>query len=263
MFFLHLIIQRDGNRQVLKISKVILTEQIGNSLTQEQADQRYLQRSGGSLSSDFTLSYGSADVYGGKISLTERDGYTTAKLATNDEYAQIQVNRHGVAIGCGDGAEPGEISVNNIGVVISGNVNAIYGSELSIDRPNAFTGGSEYVTVRFGSGGGEIIGLSDPLADSCAANKAYVDATKPILRTATLTTSGWSGNSQTVTVNGIVADTNAQLIYVSPANKASATAWGEAGVFCSAQAANSLTFVCDSTPSANISVNISIQEART
>lgn len=86
---------------------------------------------------------------------------------------------------------------------------------------------------------------------------------KPILRTATLTTSGWSGNSQTVTVNGIVADTNAQLIYVSPANKASATAWGEAGVFCSAQAANSLTFVCDSTPSANISVNISIQEART
>lgn len=86
---------------------------------------------------------------------------------------------------------------------------------------------------------------------------------KPLLRTAALTTSGWSSNSQTVTVNGVVADTNAQIIYVSPANKASATAWGEAGVFCSAQAANSLTFVCDSTPSANISVNISIQEART
>ena len=86
---------------------------------------------------------------------------------------------------------------------------------------------------------------------------------KPMLRTATLTTSGWSSNSQTVTVNGVVADTNAQIIYVSPANKASATAWGEAGVFCSAQAANSLTFVCDSTPSANISVNISIEEAQT
>lgn len=86
---------------------------------------------------------------------------------------------------------------------------------------------------------------------------------KPLLRTATLTTSGWSSNSQTVSVSGVVADTNAQIIYVSPANKASATAWGEAGVFCSAQAANSLTFVCDSTPSANISVNISIEEART
>ena len=86
---------------------------------------------------------------------------------------------------------------------------------------------------------------------------------KPLLRTATLTTSGWSSNSQTVTVNGVVANSAAQLIYVSPANKDSATAWGAAGVFCSAQGANSLTFVCDSTPSANISVNISIQEAQT
>lgn len=86
---------------------------------------------------------------------------------------------------------------------------------------------------------------------------------KPVLRTATLTTSGWSSNSQTVTVSGVVADTNAQLIYVSPADKASATAWGEAGVFCSGQGANSLTFVCDSVPSANIGVDISIQEAQT
>ena len=83
-----------------------------------------------------------------------------------------------------------------------------------------------------------------------------------MLRTATLTTSGWSSNSQTVSASGVVADTNAQIIYVSPANKDSATAWGEAGVFCSAQGANSLTFVCDSVPSANISVNISIQEAQ-
>ncbi|MGI6026523.1 MAG: hypothetical protein ACOX7G_06105 [Candidatus Scatomorpha sp.] len=88
------------------------------------------------------------------------------------------------------------------------------------------------------------------------------EALKPLLRTATLTTAGWSSNSQTVTVSGVVADTSAQLIYVSPADKDSAAAWGEAGVFCSAQGANSLTFVCDSTPSANISVNISIQEAR-
>lgn len=100
-------------------------------------------------------------------------------------------------------------------------------------------------------------------ADVGAATEADVEGAKPMLRTATLTTSGWSSNSQTATVNGVVADTNAQLITVSPANKASATAWGEAGVFCSAQATNALTFICDSTPSANISVNISIQEAQT
>lgn len=100
-------------------------------------------------------------------------------------------------------------------------------------------------------------------SDVGAATEADVEGAKPMLRTATLTTSGWSSNSQTVTVNGVVANSSAQLIYVSPANKASATAWGEAGVFCSAQGANSLTFTCDSTPSANISVNISIEEART
>lgn len=99
-------------------------------------------------------------------------------------------------------------------------------------------------------------------SDVGAATEADVEGAKPMLRTATLTTSGWSSNSQTVTVNGVVANSSAQLIYVSPANKDSATAWGEAGVFCSAQGANSLTFVCDLVPSANISVNISIQEAQ-
>lgn len=104
---------------------------------------------------------------------------------------------------------------------------------------------------------------SDNVQDAIEEVQGNVDAAKPVLRTATLTTSGWSSNTQTVTVNGVVANSSAQLIYVSPANKDSATAWGEAGVFCSGQGANSLTFVCDSTPSANISVNISIQEART
>lgn len=95
-----------------------------------------------------------------------------------------------------------------------------------------------------------------------AATPAQVTAAKPLIRSATLSASGWSNNSQTVTVSGVVADTSAQVIYVSPANQASAKAWGSAGVFCSAQGENSLTFVCDSAPSENISVNISIQEAQ-
>ena len=96
-------------------------------------------------------------------------------------------------------------------------------------------------------------------ADVGAATPSAVNAVKPFLRTATLTTSGWASNSQAVTVSGVVADSSAQRICASPADKASAKAWGEAGVFCSAQGANSLTFVCDSAPSANINVNISIQ----
>lgn len=86
-------------------------------------------------------------------------------------------------------------------------------------------------------------------------------ATKPVLRTATLSVSGWSNNSQTVTVNGVLSDANAQVVTVSPANKTSADAWGEGGVWCASQGTNSLTFTCESVPSSNISLNIVLQGA--
>lgn len=89
---------------------------------------------------------------------------------------------------------------------------------------------------------------------------------KPVLRTATLTTSGWSGNSQTVTVSGIVTDKNAQEITVTPdpEDDASWEQWGNAGVRCKSQGNGTLTFIYTaSAPTANITVNISIQEART
>ena len=89
---------------------------------------------------------------------------------------------------------------------------------------------------------------------------------KPLLRTATLTTSGWSGNTQTVTVSGVVADKNAQEITVTPdpEDDASWEQWGNAGVRCKSQGNGTLTFIYTaSAPTANISVNISIKEART
>lgn len=89
------------------------------------------------------------------------------------------------------------------------------------------------------------------------------DALKPVLRTATLTTSGWSSNSQTVTVNGIIADSASQSVDVVPADHNSAKAWGDAGVWCDSQGANTLTFSCESVPTANITLNIRFQGART
>lgn len=72
--------------------------------------------------------------------------------------------------------------------------------------------------------------------------------------TATLSSSGWSSNSQTVTVNGV---TTSSLVLASPA-PASAAVWSGAGIVCSGQAANSLTFTCEATPSASVTVNIII-----
>lgn len=70
--------------------------------------------------------------------------------------------------------------------------------------------------------------------------------------TVTLTTAGWSGGSQTVTVNGMTA-TGIALVSPDPTDQADYTT---AGIICTAQATNSLTFTCTSTPSADIDVNV-------
>lgn len=88
-------------------------------------------------------------------------------------------------------------------------------------------------------------------SDVNAASKAsYVSAI--------LTTSGWSSNAQTLTVSGVLADATKQLIVPCPQNETALTTWTEAGVKAVSQAANSLTFKCDSTPSANIPLYIAI-----
>ena len=93
-----------------------------------------------------------------------------------------------------------------------------------------------------------------------AAVKGQDYSSPALLRTVTLTTSGWSNKAQTVTVSGVLADSTKQAINVSPAGGFSAI-YCEAGIECTAQAANSLTFECTTIPESNITVNISIQEA--
>ena len=70
--------------------------------------------------------------------------------------------------------------------------------------------------------------------------------------TVTLTVAGWSDNSQTVTVSGVTAS-NAVVVSPTPGSYLS---YGEFGVYCSAQEANSLTFVCDSVPDVALAINI-------
>ena len=83
----------------------------------------------------------------------------------------------------------------------------------------------------------------------------------PTRLTVTLNSSSWSGNSQTITVNGVITNTSAQDIDISCADKASADAWAAGGVWCSNPAtANRLTFTCTTPPTANINLNIRLWE---
>lgn len=118
------------------------------------------------------------------------------------------------------------------------------------------------VTFRYvGTGAVQLKNIFNPDDLTDAANKAYVDALKPTRLTAVLSASGWSGNSQTITVNGVITDTSAQDIDISCADKASADAWAEGGVWCSNPTqANRLTFTCTTPPTANINLNIRLWE---
>lgn len=70
--------------------------------------------------------------------------------------------------------------------------------------------------------------------------------------TATLAVADWSSSTQTVTVSGVTATS---VVFVSPA-PASASDYASAGILCTAQAADSLTFTCTTTPTSAITVNV-------
>ena len=77
-----------------------------------------------------------------------------------------------------------------------------------------------------------------------------------VTRLVSLSASGWNPSEkvQSVTVDGVDADTT---VIVSPA-PASFTAYGAAGIYCSAQGTNSLTFRCAKVPSTSIIVNVAL-----
>lgn len=184
-----------------------------SGLTQEQADERYLQLTGGTVTGEVDMGQNPirnvSTIFGGTSFAIRSGGSTT-------------VDAFMLNIGTSDGT------------YISGGL-----TSSSIDATN--------ITVsNVGSG------------DTAVPNKAYVDALKPTLATATLTTSGWSSNTQTVTVSGVSATETAQLITPTPAI-ASQTAYYEAGIMCTGQAANSLTFTCQTVPTSNLTVYVVIQ----
>ena len=76
----------------------------------------------------------------------------------------------------------------------------------------------------------------------------------PVARTATLTVAGWSGTTQTVSVTSVTADSILTVTYAP----ASHDAWLDAGVYCSAQGAGTLTFTCDTVPTQALTANIVI-----
>lgn len=97
-------------------------------------------------------------------------------------------------------------------------------------------------------------------ADSISYDVRNISATQ---RTVTLSSTGWTASgdvyTQTATVSGVSATETAQEIHVTPAT-ASMTAYMEAGVYASAQAANQITFTASKKPTVDLTVYVVIRE---
>lgn len=74
-----------------------------------------------------------------------------------------------------------------------------------------------------------------------------------------LSVSDWMDGTQTVSVIGVSADEDAQLIQPVP-NVASQEVYIEAGILCTDQAENSLTFTANTLPTKDLNVYVIIQE---
>lgn len=79
---------------------------------------------------------------------------------------------------------------------------------------------------------------------------------------ATLPASAWDSATmqQSIVVDGISADETKQRIEAAPVSSMQ-DAYYEAGVWLRSQAANFLTFTCDTIPTDDINILVSIQEA--
>lgn len=103
----------------------------------------------------------------------------------------------------------------------------------------------------------------DIVHDKQLTHKLYVDnavsAVKPKAHKITLTVAGWDSTTktQTVSVTGVLADETKQLILPMPTS-ASMSAYTEAGIICTGQAAGKLTFTADTVPTAAIEVYVTI-----
>ena len=105
----------------------------------------------------------------------------------------------------------------------------------------------------------------DIVNDKQLTNKLYVDnevsAVKPKACKVTLTVAGWdsTAKTQTITVADVVADETKQLILPMPTS-ASMSAYTEAGIMCTGQAAGKLTFTANTVPTAAIEVYVTISD---
>lgn len=232
-----------------------------NSATNAHADQfaKYLPLSGGTMTrkivSDGTVivSQGSPSVTGKSTALTLLKGDRT-----ESDYSGISVYNaksliYRPLIGVLHMPDEGMVSR-----MISEDETGLQKGYVVASPTGVAIGSTEGVSIE---------DVKNPTKDTDAANKKYVDdAIKPLGNLTpsackvTLSASGWdsTAKTQSATVSGVLEDESKQLIMPMPAGT-SMSAYNEAGIQMTAQAANTVTFTADTVPTADVEVWVVVQ----
>ena len=211
-----------------------------SGITQEQADQRYLQLSGGTMT--------------GELALQEFDAPDPVNEGTDP---RIQLTADGDNLGLG--------KIPLIGLSPNYDAGFLFTNPDEIDASAGETG----IVSKVDCGGVVFYNAGSARALANVVNDFYLPTMfdvkteiRPKSTLVTLPLSAWSNNTQTVTVPGVLADESKQLIQPMP-TIADQAVYSAAGISCTGQAANKLTFKAQTVPTEDVQVYVVIQEVRT
>lgn len=175
---------------------------------------------------------GSSSVaIGLSATITNSEGVCIGDYATNSSNMGVSVGSNADASGA------------HLSTALGGYAKATESHAIQIGHGTNSEAGSLYIGTAYNNAD-----VNYKLLDS--------DGTIPTARltkvnsTITLVAADWSGGSQTVTVSGV---TSSSIVWVSP-DPTDQSAYVSAGILCTAQGTDSLTFTATTTPSADIDV---------
>lgn len=226
----------------------IVGEAASGGMTQEEADARYLQLSGGMLTGNLTLE-GHIETYNN----SDGEPFEDSGIA----YIAVDLEKEG----------RGKFPL--IGASVENDTLFMFDFPWRVKAEEG--SGNLGNFTRVDCSGVQFVNAGSQDMNHMADNDFYLptmcDVKKSVgtkAHRAVLTVAGWNATTkkQTVTVPGVLADTSKQVIWVTQTTEAAIDAYLEAGIVPVAQAANAVTLRADTVPTADITVNIVVQEVQ-
>jgi len=181
---------------------------------------------------------------------------------------------NGISIGYDTKSEGNCVAIGDRTQITSGQGSVCVGGKITTNKDGTIlvggflSGGAvDTILIGFGNNTSDLASNSESGTMAVALKKNRVSATYKLLdydgtiptarltkvnTIVTLAAADWSSGTQTVNVTGMTA-TGVVLVSPDPTDQ---SAYTNAGIICSAQAAGTLTFTCSTTPTTDLSVNV-------